>query len=119
MKKILLILLFLVSSVFAFEHLTSKNVDEKISGKNVIVDFYKEYWGACKVLGKNLQKYDASKSENVTIYKVDLDKEEAIGDRFNVQFYPIIVFLKDGKEVGREVGIKSPEQIKESVKKYF
>lgn len=43
MKKILIVLLFCMSSVFAFEHLTSKNFDEKVSGKNVIVDFYKEY----------------------------------------------------------------------------
>lgn len=119
MKKIFVLLLFLTSSVFAFENLTSKNFDEKVSGKNVIVDFYKTYWGACKVLGKNLQKYDASKSEDVTIYKVDLDKEEAVGDRFDVQFYPIIIYFKDGKEVAREFGIKSPEEIKTSVKKYF
>ncbi len=43
MKKIFVLLLFLTSSVFAFENLTSKNFDEKVSGKNVIVDFYKTY----------------------------------------------------------------------------
>ncbi len=40
MKSIIVFLLFSFSYLFAFEHLTSKNFDEKVSNKNVIVDFY-------------------------------------------------------------------------------
>ncbi len=40
MKKILVILLFCVGSLFAIENLTANNFDQKVSGKNVIVDFY-------------------------------------------------------------------------------
>lgn len=50
---------------------------------------------------------------------MDLDAQEAVGDRFGVQYYPIIVFFKDGKEVAREFGVKSPDEIKQSVKRYF
>jgi len=40
MKKILAILLFSITSLFAFENLTADNFDQKISNKNVIIDFY-------------------------------------------------------------------------------
>ncbi len=43
MKKTIILLLFLYSSIFAFENLTSKNFEEKVKGKNVIIDFYKTY----------------------------------------------------------------------------
>lgn len=119
MKKVLLILLFCVSSLFAIENLTANNFDQKISGKNVIVDFYYTWWGACKVLGKNLQKYNTSKKQDVTIYKVNLGEEKLLKKRFNVTSFPLIIFFKDGKVVARELGIKSPTNIEKSVLKYF
>lgn len=41
MKKVLLLLLFCASSIFAFEELNIDNFDEKVRGKNVILDFHK------------------------------------------------------------------------------
>lgn len=40
MKKLVLVLLFSLSTLFAFEDITTANFDEKISNKNVIIDFY-------------------------------------------------------------------------------
>jgi thioredoxin 1 len=40
MKKLLLILLFGFSTLFAFEDITADNFDQKVKNKNVIVDFY-------------------------------------------------------------------------------
>lgn len=119
MKKVLISLFFLLSSIFAFENLTSKNFDEKVKGKNVIVDFYKTYWEACEVLGENLHIFDTRSSEDITIYKVDLDEEPLLDERFHIVAYPILIYLKDGKEVGRELGIQNPNDIKQAIKKFF
>ena len=43
MKKVLIMLLFSFASLFAFEHLNADNFDAKVSGKNVIIDFYYEW----------------------------------------------------------------------------
>lgn len=43
MKKIVLVLLFSVFSLFAFENLTNNNFDQKIANKNVIIDFYSNW----------------------------------------------------------------------------
>lgn len=119
MKKVLLLLLFCASSIFAFEELNIDNFDEKVRGKNVILDFHKPSWGACKVLGKNLQKYNTSNSNDVSIYKINLKKEKELAERFDIQMYPILVYLKDGKVMGKDIGISSPIEIQKRVREYF
>lgn len=119
MKKILTILLFSFASLFAFEHLTAENFDQKVKGKNAIVDFYQVWWPSCKALGKSLTKYDASKTNDVTIYKVDLAKEEGLGKRFNVLGFPAVLYISDGKVIEVEYGSKTPKELDANVKKYF
>lgn len=119
MKKLFIILLFSISSLFAFEHLNADNFDEKISKKNVIIDFYATWWYACKTLGKSLTKYDASKNQNVTIYKVDIEDQEKLANRFNIRSIPALVYIKDGEIISKEVGVRSQEEIKDNANKYF
>lgn len=119
MKKVVIGLLFLFGSLFAFEELTVDNFDEKVANKQVIVDFHAIWWGACKVLGKNLTKYDASQTDNVTIYKVDVGQQQALAKRFRAFAVPMLVYLDNGVIKGHERGVLSPKEIEESVKKYF
>lgn len=119
MKNLLLILLFSFSSLFAFEDLTADNFDKKISNKNVVIEFYASWWYACKALGKSLTKYNASKQEDVEIYKVDIEKEPLLAKRFNIRGIPVLVYIKDGKIIAQERGVISIEKIKSNVKKYL
>lgn len=119
MKKVLLILFFSVVSLFAFEELTERNYKDKISGKNVLLDFHSPYWGACKVLGKNLTKYNASQNDGVVIYKVDAYEKQTIAKEFNVVAVPTLIYLKNGKVVAKKIGISSVKEIKSNVKKHF
>lgn len=119
MNKILVILLFSVVSLFAFEELTADNFDQKISGKNVIVEFHQVWWPACKALGKSLTKYNASKKPDITIYKVDLGKEAALGKKLNIFSFPALLYIKNGKVIAREDGKRSPEELEASVIKYL
>lgn len=119
MKKVLMILFFSMVSLFAFEEINEKNYMEKIKGKNVLLDFHSPYWGACKVLGKNLTKYNASQKDGVIIYKVDAYKEQAIAKEFNVVAVPTLIYVKNGKVVDKKLGISSVSQIEAKVKKHF
>lgn len=119
MKKLLIVLLFSFSSLFAFENLTADNFDKKISEKNVIVDFYYTWWPACKALGKSLTKYNTSKKQDVTIYKVNLEEQPELKKRFNINAFPVLLYIKNSKIIAKEKGVRSPEQLEENVIKYF
>lgn len=119
MKRLLIFLLLSISSLFAFENLTANNFDKEISNKNVIVDFYYNGWPSCEALGQSLTKYNASKSNDVKIYKVNLGEEMALAKRFNIRSFPVIIYFKDGEAVFKERGIVSAEELKLNVMKYF
>ena len=119
MKKMLIIFLFSIGSLFALETATADNFDQKISNQNVIVDFYATWWLTCEALGKSLTKFNASKSQDVKVIKIDVEKEPQLAQRYNVRAVPTIVYLKNGKVVGRDFGFKSPEDLQSDAKKYF
>lgn len=119
MKKIVLLLFLTFGSLFAFEELTANNYEQKVNNKNVILDFYATWWSACKILGKNLTKYDTSYNDNVTIYKVDFDTQPELYKKYKVRTVPVVVYLKNNKEVYRKRGISTVDEIKENVDKYF
>lgn len=113
MKKVLFILLFSFVSLFAFEELTANNFEAKTSKGNVIVDFHAIWWGSCKILGKNLQKYkDTNKAEDVKIYKLNVGDYPNVSKKYKVAGVPALVYFKDGKIVDKKMGIQSADKLK-------
>lgn len=119
MKKLLLILSLSFSSLFAFEHLTLENIEDKLKNKNVIIDFYATWWPSCKVLGKNLTKYNTSKQDNVEIYKLDIEDQKLLAAQFEIKGIPTLIYLENGQIVGKQLGIRSVEQLENYEKNYF
>lgn len=119
MKKILIIFCLFASSLFAFEHLTVDNIDEKIKGKKVIIDFYASWCPPCKIIAKNLIAYDSIKPDEITIYKVDIDDQRELVSKFGVVSIPTLVYINDGKIVNLTVGVQSSDQIKANVTSYL
>jgi len=119
MKKLIIILLFSITSLFAFENLTASNFDSKVNNKNALVEFYTTWWPSCHALGQSLTQYNASKTDDVTIYKVDLEQEPELAKRFNIRGFPILLYLKNGEVVAQEFGVKTPAQLTSSIQKHF
>ena len=120
MKKFFLVLLLGFSSLFAFEDLTNENFDQKISNKNVIIEFYASWWYACKVLGKNLTKYETSNpNDGVTIYKVDIEVQSELAMRLKASVMPALAYIENGLVLALERGVKTPDEIKANVEEYF
>lgn len=115
-----LLLTFILSSfLFAFEEINANNFDEKIKSKNVIVDFYAVWCPPCKIVAKHLKIYDKKSSDDVTIYKIDIDKNREILARFDIKSLPTLVYIKEGKPVFKEVGVRNHKIIAQNVKKYL
>ena len=67
-----------------------------------------------------MTKYSTSnKPDDVEIYKVDIGEQSALASKYKAFAVPMLIYFKDGKEMARERGIKSVEQITDSVNKYL
>ena len=119
MKKIFFLFLFSVISVFAFEELNMDNFEDKIKGKNVIIDFYAPWCPPCKIVANNLEDFDISKPENVHIYKVNIDNELTLAKKYGVTKLPTLIYFKDGKPIKDYVGVLSSEELLQASKENF
>jgi len=119
MKKILITLLFSFVSLFAFEHLTADNIDEKLKDKKVIVDFYATWCPPCKIIAKNLIEYNKVKPSDVVIYKIDIDQYMDLAKRYNVRSLPTLAYFKDGKLIAKEVGVQDVDELISTSMKHF
>ena len=99
-------------------HLNNENFDSEIKEGLVILDFWAEWCGPCKMLGPIFE----SLSKEMTEYKfckVNVDDNSEVSAKFSVRGIPTMVFLKDGKELDRIVGSLPQESLKAKIKAIF
>ena len=84
-------------------HGNSDNFDSLVSDGVVVVDFFANWCGPCRMLGPVLEDLSSSRNE-VKVVKVDVDEEEDLARRFGVMSIPALFLFKDGKQVGNRVG---------------
>lgn len=119
MKRFFILFCLFTLNLFAFEHLTVDNIDEKLKGKKVILDFYASWCPPCKIIAKNLDTYNETKPEQITIYKVDIDAQRELIKRFDVKSIPTLVYVNDGVALKLTVGVQSVNEINKNVNSYL
>lgn len=80
----------------------------------VVIDFFADWCGPCKMLSPVLEKLSAV-NPDVKFYKVNIDENPSLADEFEVQSIPNIVIIKNGQAVDRSIGFKSEQQIQEII----
>jgi thioredoxin 1 len=85
------------------------------SDKPIVIDFYADWCGPCKVLLPKLEEL-AKENESFIIYKLNVDDAPAIAEQFSIMTIPNLVVFKDGKEYNRVVNPQSKDSIIEAVK---
>ena len=83
--------------------LTSKEV--------VIVDFYADWCGPCRMLAPILEEM-----EDVNIYKINVDDEQELAMQYGIMSIPCLIAFKDGKEYKRSVGLVDKKTIDSLIK---
>jgi thioredoxin 1 len=84
---------------------TDKNFEELLnSGKPLVVDFWAEWCGPCRMVGPIIEDLSKEYSDRVTIGKVDVDANTDVTSQFGIRNIPTILFFKNGQLVDKVVG---------------
>lgn len=83
-----------------------------ISGdKPVLVDFFATWCGPCQMLGPILKEVKDSLGDRVSIIKIDVDKNQEIASVHQVRGVPTMMLFQNGKQLWRQSGVLSKEEI--------
>ena len=77
----------------------------------VLVDFWAEWCGPCKMIAPSLEEISDEHAEKIRIAKVNVDLSPDLARSFNVMSIPTMIMFKDGEEVARFVGAKAKPQL--------
>jgi len=82
----------------------------------VIVDFWAEWCGPCRVIGPVLQTI--SEEQDVTVVKVNVDDNSELGAEYGIRSIPTILVFKDGEQVEKLVGAQSQKTFEDLIDKH-
>ncbi len=101
--------------------ITDTNFEEEIvqSKLPVIVDFGAEWCMPCKMMSPLVDEIAKELEGEVKVSKVNVDENTKAAVDLSVMNIPTLVFFKDGKEVGRVVGVVSKKELLKKVKELF
>ncbi|MEZ7866939.1 MAG: thioredoxin [Paludibacteraceae bacterium] len=97
--------------------LSDQNFNHQIKGKVVLVDFWAEWCAPCKMMLPVLNEVAESSNGNFSVAKVDVDKNQALAQKYSIRSIPTLVAFKDGKEVARFIGVKNKSFLMGEMKK--
>lgn len=91
-----------------------KEFDEVIKKDKVVIDFYAEWCGPCKMLSPILDK--VSKEMSLDTYKVNVDEVEDVARQYGIMSIPTVMIFEKGKMTKKNVGFMDETELREFVK---
>lgn len=102
-------------------HLTDATFDEEVksSEQPVLVDFWAEWCGPCKMIAPILEEIANQQAGRLTLGKLDIDQNLDTARRFEVMSIPTLILFKDGEPVHRLVGARSKAQLEKELETFL
>ena len=85
----------------------------------VLIDFYADWCGPCRVLSPEVQKAAKLLGDSAKVLKINVDKNPAVSQAYQIQSNPTLMIFKNGQLLWRKSGTMSAHQISETVKKFI
>ena len=103
------------------ETLTDATFDENVKGSDVpvLVDFWAEWCGPCKMITPVLEEIAAEHAGKVRIAKLNIDDNLDVTRRFDVMSIPTLILFKDGEPAARLIGAKPKAALLEEISAYL
>jgi thioredoxin 1 len=92
-----------------------KNFNELLQNSLVLVDFFTEWCGPCKMMKPVLEEVKASVGDTVRIIKIDVEKNVQVASQYQVTGVPTFVLFKNGKPVWRQSGVIPPSVLRQVI----
>ena len=92
------------------KHLENEDFNKEIKGKRVLVDFYADWCGPCKMMGKVLEDVDFD------ILKVNVDTHSDLAKEFGVMSIPTLILFENGKAVNKSIGFMGKDDLEDFLK---
>ena len=86
--------------------LTDQNFDEVVlkSDKTVIVDFWAEWCGPCRIVGPIVEEIGNDYTEKAVVGKLDVDSNPNVTRKYGIRNIPTVLFFKNGEVADKQVG---------------
>jgi thioredoxin 1 len=81
----------------------------------VVVDFWAEWCGPCRMIGPALEEISASLGEKVKIVKLNVDENPGIASKYGIMSIPTLMILKNGEMASRQVGAAPKQKLEQWV----
>lgn len=95
------------------KHYSKEEEFNEIIKNKVLVDFYADWCGPCKMLAIEIEK--VASEIDIDIVKVNVDDEEDIARRYGVMSIPTLILFENGQELKKTIGFMSKDKIKEFI----
>ena len=101
--------------------LTDTIFDEEIGGASepVIVDFWAEWCGPCKMIAPILEEIATEQAGKVRVAKLNVDDNPDAARRYEVMSIPTLIVFRDGQPVKRLIGAKGKGQLLQELSEYI
>ena len=81
------------------------------SDKPVLVDFFATWCGPCQTLAPILKEVKDNLGDQVSIIKIDVDKNQQLAAQYQVRGVPTMILIKNGKQLWRQSGVLSSSDL--------
>ncbi len=88
-----------------------KDFNEEVKGKRILVDFYADWCGPCRMMGSVLEKIS-----DIDVLKVNVDKFPELAQKYDVMSIPNLILLDNNQLVKNHIGFMNEYELKEFIK---
>jgi len=90
-------------------------LEEIIKTEIVVLDFYADWCGPCKMLAVELDAF-SKENNTINIYKINVDNNPEIARKYGIMTIPTLILYKDGKLLDKHIGYFTKDDLKEWIK---
>ena len=85
----------------------------------VVVDFWAEWCGPCRMLGPVIEKIAAANAGRIVVGKMNVDENPATPQKYGIQGIPTVIFFKNGEVAKQLVGYQAQDKIQKAIDELF